>query len=189
LDWHGDKKAPASKFYPTKGRKGKKMTGKPGHDELVGERDAKWYDKWMDAYCKRHGVYPPDDVRYEVMRTHRLRAEYERLMETGTTYVVDRDLSDMTADGRDPVAYLKESIERMKAEEAEEKKARGLVQDNPDDAERRQRRWDLRLKCPIPVDMMRKLKDGKMSRELLMEAYEVSADDFSLYYDAMFGPD
>lgn len=187
MDWHSDKKAPASNFYPTRGRKGRKMTGKPGRDELVRARDAKWLNKWIEAFKLRHQRPPSDEEKYAVMRTGRLRAEYERLSNMNVVVIIDRDTNDMLADGRDPVAYLKESIARMKAEEAA-RKAEEPSYEYPteEELERTRRIIKLRVECPVPIEMMRKVRDGKLDRDIVLEAFDLDAKQFAIYYDAMF---
>lgn len=187
MDWHGDKKAPASKFYPTKGRKGKKMTGKPGHDELMRARDAKWLDKWMQMFKFRYQRFPSDEEKYEVMRTCRLRAEYERLSNMNVAVIIDRDTSDMLADDRDPVAYLKESIARMRADEdARKVEIPPYEPTTEDELERARRIMKLRVECPVPIEMMRKVRDGKMDRDIVLAAFDLSAAQFTIYYEALF---
>lgn len=189
MDWHGDTKAHASKFYPTNGRKGKKMTGKVGHDELMRARDSKWLSKWFEMFYTRHGRYPSTEEKYEVMLTCSLRAEYDRLSDVYRSVVIDRDVSDMLATEGSTSTYLEKSIDKMRAEDAAAKAASPYDYTQATEAEiaARKIRFDLRTKCPIPVEMLRKVLEKKMPKETIMDVYDVTEADFKLYFDAMFG--
>lgn len=184
MHWHQDNKAPASKFYPTKGRKGKKMSGKPGRDELLRSRDCKWVEKWMEAFYKVHDRYPSTEEKYEVMRTARVRDEYEFLSGSDApAVVIDREVETL-ASGADPVAYLSEAVERQKAEEAAAPAFEAVTATEMSDAVAAGK---LRARCPIPMDLFRNHRNGKMRKEVLMAAFELSSEEFDIYFTAMFG--
>lgn len=189
MDWHGDTKSHASKFYPTRGRKGKKMSGKVGHDELLRAMDAKWLARWFEMFYTHHNRYPSTEEKYEVGATCKFRSEYERMADMSPTVIIDRDISNMLATKDGTVAYLEKSIDQMRANDAAVKAASPYDYTQPTEAEiaARKIRNDLRQKCPIPVEMLRKVLEKKLPKDTIMEIYDVSEADFKLYFNAMFG--
>lgn len=180
MHWHEDKKASAPKFYPTNGRKGKKMVGKPGRDELMREKHAKHLARWEKAFIQRHNRPPTEEEKWAIIAEGRVGADLNRLRDIHTRTIESTELIDVDA--------LKTSFMGQKAADdidkllAEREKAR-------EDAESSKslKRAKVRATCPIPFDVMKRLGSGIIAREAIQETFGIVPEEMERYFDAFFG--
>lgn len=182
MDWHPDKKANASKLYPTHGRKGKKMVGKPGKDELLREKNARYLDRWAEAFEARHNRPPTELEKRTVLMEGRVIKDYDRLRDAAVTRVVERkvDGADQLKDWVHGTEAAKKIDELMYGAQRAAEEAR---------VQRNRARFDVRVACPIPLPVMERTRDGVAPKNLVCETFGITEPELESYLDAFFRND
>ena len=177
MDWNPDTKAHASKFYPLHGRKGKKMIGKPGHDELIRSKHARFLSKWEKIFIERNGREPSEEEARTLIMEQKVIENYDRLRDIHSTTTVERVISDEKA--------LRESVEGQRAVSAID--ALMGPKDTQEAHQRNIQRGRLRGKCPIPLSVMNKLNAGQIGQAIVASTFDIQEQEVLQYINAFFG--
>jgi hypothetical protein len=158
------------------------MTGKCGRDELLREKNAKYLDRWAEAYEQRHGKPPTDEQKRDVLMEGRVIKDYDRLRGASQTIRSDYVMEDVVPleeyiRGEKAVAAIDARLEGPKLEAEKQRSIRSRA------------RAELRAKCPIPFNVMRFLQAGSTTKELVAMTFDVTSDEVVSYIDAFFNND
>jgi hypothetical protein len=183
MDWHADRNTPAQKLYPSKGRKGKMMTGKPGRGELMAAKQGKWVNTYKKWYLIRHKTEPTKAQIDELIMTGMLAKEAARLSGENFTVILEVEVERMD-NGMKPADYLAISIANRKAEDEAKKMAEPA--NNCDEEARKMR---LRFGCPMPRNVIHRLMTGAVKPADICDVFGLTAQQVESYMEGFAGVD
>jgi len=183
MDYHRDTNANASRFYPSKGRIGKKMTGGSNRTAILRQKMQKELGRWIRLYKKKHGREPNlVEQRFAIDNPLWLEAEIDKVSpkirviikhNSGCACkgcVGERPLSGGT--WNDFLIKERERIHLLKIEEARIAKE---LQDAEDQLHRDAvRRRKIAMDCIVPVAILRRYGSGHVSAGAVRAAFGIT---------------
>ena len=195
MHWHQDNSASASKFFPSKGRIGKKMSGGANKTAILREKTTKLFNQWVKLYEKKNGIEPlGGEQRYAIDNPQWILRQIEHL--SGPTLTFRHKVScnckgcvDDRPNGEGPWSQvLKTSVDAIRAREAEAKRleAEAKAIAAAKIAEQR-RKFQLRISCPIPQKVLKRYMQGVIGADIIKATFgNFSAEQLEEYCNAFF---
>lgn len=208
MDWHTDHNSAAQKFYPSKGRRGKGMTGKASQMALLRGKHSKFANKWLKLYeqryrkdCEKRSHKPSedevktacDDALRIAIDKGTVYNDIERWTDNGVVLSLRHPqnchcnvckkfpLDDLGAAAASMAAYVEAS------KKAAADKAAGKLADEKAEREARDyiiKMIGIRTNPKVPEPVMGRLINGLIERQSVISCFNVSNDVLADHLEA-----